>query len=275
MTWTDYAFLLASLPAVALCLFAAAQALRQAERYRGKPNRRRRGLKVAALMVVLALFILGHAVHETQAGAGVSARLFDWVWRLLYALIPGFFLIALSAMRERDMLEAELAAAAEHDPLTGLPNRAGLRRRALAAVSAAQREDAPLVAVMLDVDHFKAVNDGWGHPAGDTVLRGVARVARESLRAQDVLGRVGGEEFALVLPGLTPGEAQPLVDRLRAAITAEVPHPGAPARQLTLSAGIAAIEGAGDDALERAFQAADGALYAAKQAGRNRAFIAG
>lgn len=184
-------------------------------------------------------------------------------------IVPLLFLRLAQAFAMRDRLERELATAAEHDPLTRLPNRMGFARRALAA-----RAGQPSVAVMLDVDHFKAVNDGWGHDAGDDVLRAVARAAEGGIRPGDALGRVGGEEFAVVLPGLTPEQALPLVDRLRNAINEQVPHPGAPARSLTLSAGIAAIESQDEAALERGFNLADAALCAAKQAGRNRTMLA-
>lgn len=114
-----------------------------------------------------------------------------------------------------------------------------------------------------------------GHAAGDAVLRALAQAARSEVRLGDALGRIGGEEFALVLPGLTPITALPLVDRLRAAITEAVLHPGAPERMLTLSAGIAAVESQDPAALERGFNAADDALYMAKRAGRDRTHITG
>jgi diguanylate cyclase (GGDEF)-like protein len=126
---------------------------------------------------------------------------------------------------------------------------------------------------MMDIDRFKRINDGWGHDAGDVVLRGAATALRGALRPGDVLARVGGEEFALVLPGVTPEEALPLVERLRAAVTSAVPRPGAPASRLTLSAGITAVAGTGLAAIEEGLRAADAALYAAKQAGRDRTVL--
>jgi diguanylate cyclase (GGDEF)-like protein len=127
---------------------------------------------------------------------------------------------------------------------------------------------------MLDIDHFKAINDGWGHGAGDAVLRDVATAMRGALRPGDVLARVGGEEFALLLLGVDAEGARPLLERLRAA-AAMVPHPGAPERRVTLSGGLAPVEGLGLAALESGLRAADAALYAAKAAGRNRVVVAG
>lgn len=276
MNWEDEAFLAIRFGLAGLCLHAALVGWRMRMGYRSHPDRRRqrRALAGTVLMALISLMHIATGLDEGIRKAGLPVPETQWIWLAADFLVPLFFLQLARAFRERDQLELELAAAAEHDPLTRLPNRAGFQRRALAVLAGAGRAGQPCVAVVLDVDHFKAVNDGWGHAAGDAVLRGVARAAEAGLRQGDALGRVGGEEFALVLPGLTPEAALPLVDRLREAITTAVPHPGAPARRLTLSAGIAAIAGADGAALEQAFKAADGALYAAKGAGRNRALTA-
>ncbi len=275
MNLEDEAFLVIRFGLGALCFYAALIGWRMGMGYVRHPDRRRRGFIGAVIMVLIALLHLGTGLDESIRKAGQPVPEMQWVWLAVDFLVPLFFLRMAHAFAARDRLEAELAAAAEHDPLTGLANRAGFERLALAALAAATRAGKPSVAVLLDVDHFKAVNDGWGHPAGDAVLRGLARAAKGGLRPGDALGRVGGEEFALVLPGLTAQEAQPLVDRLRAAIAAEVPHPGAPARTLTVSAGIAEASANDPTALESAFRAADQALYTAKQAGRNRSHVAG
>lgn len=273
MTWSDMAFLAARLLTAAFCAYAALVAVRRAEQNRDRPDRRQNSLMGAALLTLLALLAVANAIEEGVFRAGFPIPTLDWSRLVVDTLSPAFFLMMLRVMGERDALERALATAAEHDPLTGLLNRAGFEQRATAALSGAKRHNEPSVAVMLDIDFFKRVNDGWGHPAGDAVLRGVATVARTGLRVQDVLGRYGGEEFALVLPGVTPDQALPLVERLRQAIAAEVAHPGAPQYRLTLSGGIAAISGSDVIALEDALDAADTALYAAKQAGRDRAMI--
>ncbi|MBX9748140.1 MAG: GGDEF domain-containing protein [Roseococcus sp.] len=274
MNLDDEVFLACRLGLAALCFYAALVGWRMGLGYTTRPDRRTRGLVGALLMFLAGLLHLMTGADESISKAGLPVPAMQWVWLALDFLVPLFFLRMAHALAARDRLEAELAAAAEHDPLTGLPNRAGFERRALAALAAASRAGKPSAAVMLDIDWFKAVNDGWGHAAGDVVLRGVAAAARGGMRREDALGRIGGEEFAMVLPGLTPAEALPLVDRLRQAITAQVPHPGAPERRLTLSAGIAGIAAQGAPALEAAFNAADQALYAAKQAGRNQACLA-
>ncbi|WPB87581.1 GGDEF domain-containing protein [Sediminicoccus rosea] len=275
MNLDDELFLASRVALAGLCFYAALVGWRMGMGYTSRPDHRFRGLAGAALMVLVGLLHLGSGLDEGIRKAGIRVELINWVWLAVDFLVPLFFLRMAHAFAARDRLEAELAEAAAHDPLTGLPNRMGFARLAEAALARAARQGQPSVAVMLDIDHFKSVNDGWGHAAGDTLLKGVARAAQGAIRREDALGRVGGEEFALVLPGLTPSEALPLVNRLREAITEIVPHPGAPARRLTLSAGIAAIESSDVLALERGFQAADQALYAAKEGGRDQARIAG
>lgn len=274
MTANDLAFLLGRTGLAVLCFYAAWAAWQLSLGYRLYPPRRWRSISGGALIALIGLWHINTGVEEGVRRAGQPIRTLDWVWLAIDLLVPIFFLTIVRATRERDGLEATLAAQAEHDPLTSLPNRTGFSRRALAALSDAARRGEPSVAVMLDIDHFKRVNDGWGHPAGDVVLRGVSAIVRGRLRLQDVLGRHGGEEFALVLPGLTPEEALPLVERLRDGVTLEMEHPGAPEQRLTLSGGIAAIGGQTPRDLELAFKAADEALYAAKQAGRNRVLVA-
>jgi len=269
----DLAFLLISLLIGLLCLYAARLSWRQSRGYADRPARRLLAALGALLMAGLGVMEIVAGLVEALVHQGEPARPLDWFWLGADLLLPLFFLMLIRAFRLRDELEAQLAAAAEHDPLTGLPNRAGFTARALAALAASRAAGQPAVVALLDIDHFKSVNDGWGHAAGDEVLRGVARATRPAMRAQDVLGRVGGEEFAMVLPGVDPHAALPLVERLREAIHRGVPHPGAPDRSLTISAGLAQVEGSDMAALEAATQRADGALYAAKAAGRNRALV--
>lgn len=271
MTLDDVAFLSLRVGLGLLCFYAAWGALRLGLGHGHTAARRWRGLAGASLLTLIGLLHLGTGLEEGLARAGEPVRRLDWVWLGIDLLVPLFFLRMSEALRQRDALEQALIAAAMRDPLTGLHNRAGFAEAAAHALAGADRQGEPSVAVMMDVDHFKSVNDGFGHAAGDAVLRGVAASLRQAMRRQDALGRIGGEEFAAVLPGLTPQAALPIVDRLRRAITTEVAHPGAPDRVLTLSAGIARVGPAG---LEAAFNAADQALYAAKAAGRNQTLLA-
>ena len=165
------------------------------------------------------------------------------------------------SQRADDLID-ELRRAALTDPLTGLPNRRAFFDELAKAAVAGE----PAVVAMIDIDHFKAVNDRFGHAAGDEVLRQVATIARGSFRAADCVARIGGEEFAVILRAITleqaSGVCQRLVDRLS---DIRLECPGGPVR-VTISTGIAAIADNGEAALA----SADEALYQAKRAGRSR-----
>jgi diguanylate cyclase (GGDEF)-like protein len=188
--------------------------------------------------------------------------------------LPLFFLYLLDSFAQRDELERKRAESARHDPLTGLLNRAGYADRAVPALAACRASGKPVTIAVLDIDHFKSINDGWGHAAGDAVLCGIARALNRGLREGDVIARVGVEEFILLLSGVAPLDALLLLDRLRDALSREVPHPGAPGCQVTASAGLALVDGDGAAAIEAATRRADAAVYVAKASGRNRAVIA-
>jgi diguanylate cyclase len=165
--------------------------------------------------------------------------------------------------------------AARTDPLTGLPNRRGLMDALKKAVAHALEEGVPLTVALADIDHFKRVNDQWGHAIGDEVLRCVAthlqthakRVAGE----RGLAGRYGGEEFLVALPGLGLAEASASVDTARAILARQVlrrADDGASLGRVSFSAGIALLRA--DDTVEMLVDRADSALYAAKRAGRDR-----
>jgi diguanylate cyclase (GGDEF)-like protein/PAS domain S-box-containing protein len=168
----------------------------------------------------------------------------------------------------------ELEFMADRDTLTGIPNRRALLRMTEAEIAAARACDAdkrvvagPCMA-FIDVDHFKQVNDTFGHAAGDAVLFGLADRLAENVRRADTLGRIGGEEFAVCMPGVTLNEATMLAERLRRAV-AEAPVELPSGRiAVTVSIGVAAFDQ--DDTLARLMGRADAALYAAKSGGRDR-----
>jgi diguanylate cyclase (GGDEF)-like protein len=156
------------------------------------------------------------------------------------------------------------------DPLTGLLNRTSLKARfAEIAQQAAQTDDSVCVLVC-DLDRFKAVNDRYGHERGDDVLEAAALVLRKQLRAFELVYRLGGEEFLVVLPGTTLGEGREVAERARAALSAARPGD----LPVTISIGVAAARGA-DVEYESLFRAADAALYEAKRAGRDRVVVYG
>ncbi len=160
------------------------------------------------------------------------------------------------------------------DAVTGMRTRRYVGELLAIEVLRASRYHTPLAVAMCDLDHFKRVNDSFGHPAGDAVLAGASAGIQRMLRSTDAAGRYGGEEFLLVLPGTDIAGARAVAERVRAAIEetefdvgAEAPHP------VTVSIGVAALgEGQSVEAL---VAAADEALYEAKAAGRNRVVAAG
>ncbi|WP_299819992.1 diguanylate cyclase [uncultured Jannaschia sp.] len=177
------------------------------------------------------------------------------------------------ADKMRDTLDTGLKLAVI-DPLTGLHNRRyGLSHlNRVAARCRAQGIRAGVV--LMDIDHFKQVNDTYGHPAGDVVLAKVAQTLDNSLRHEDLVARIGGEEFLAILPDTDINQMRFVAERLRNAVEElRIDVPGGQVLQVTLSIGVALLEDR-DDAASRAMETADKALYSAKGAGRNRVRIA-
>lgn len=176
------------------------------------------------------------------------------------------------ALREaRHKLQFALENAAQ-DPLTGLFNRRYFERRLREEVAHARRHKRPFSLVMLDLDHFKLVNDTFGHEDGDRVLCHVADVIREQLREDDVACRLGGEEFVLLLRMTGGLAARAVANRLRVALASKpiaMGH-GGELRRVTLSAGVAAADERNAFAAEDILARADATLYRAKHLGRNR-----
>lgn len=164
--------------------------------------------------------------------------------------------------------ELELRLIASVDSLTGVMTRRALIDAGRRDVARALRYSRNLSCLMIDADHFKAVNDRFGHAVGDLVLQGIAATCRLQLRAGDYLGRIGGEEFAVILPETGSDEAFEVAERLRKAIAAE-PIAG-PAGDVRVTASIGAATLARPQDLETLMANADAALYAAKADGRNR-----
>jgi two-component system cell cycle response regulator len=167
---------------------------------------------------------------------------------------------------------------AMHDTLTGLLNRRAIHDRALSELNRLRRgtANAPLSVIMLDIDHFKSINDRYGHEAGDRALQAVSELLSAQLRSYDGLGRWGGEEFLMLLPGTGLAEALAVAERIRANLAEARPAlPDGTQVSLTASLGVAALAdtsagAAGEQWLDDLVRAADRALYRAKSAGRNR-----
>lgn len=182
----------------------------------------------------------------------------------LLMLVGGFGYLLLS----REQLQQELDRLALVDPLTEVPNRRGFFDKLAPWMALARRPGVPTALVLIDLDQFKRVNDSYGHPAGDTVLRQVIDVCKKQLRDSDQLGRLVGVEFALLLPRTGAAEALLVAERMRAAIAGAAIKTERAMVSLTASFGVTAIRP--DDSTVSLFKRADEALQVAKQGGRNQ-----
>ena len=172
---------------------------------------------------------------------------------------------------ETRQLQASLAreqANANTDPLTGIPNRLAYEQRVALEFKRWKRFGRPLCLVAWDIDHFKAVNDGHGHQAGDAVIRSVAKALAARIRETDFLARYGGEEFVMLLVDTAPEAAMAVLDKLRRSVAQLATRVGGTTVKVTVSAGLAEFRGSEDP--DAVFSRADRALYRAKQAGRDR-----
>ncbi|MEO5336200.1 MAG: GGDEF domain-containing protein [Magnetospirillum sp. WYHS-4] len=170
------------------------------------------------------------------------------------------------AMVEANRKLAEMAA---RDPLTGLFNARAYYRLCEGALRQSQRSGRPFAMLFVDLDHFKSINDKYGHEAGDTVLRSVAERLQASLRQSDIVGRIGGEEFSVLLPDSDMDGARDLAEKLRLDIEALMPDIGSERLRITASIGVAASRPTLISIAEVQSQA-DEAMYVAKRQGRNR-----
>ena len=226
----------------------------------------------------------GYRVGDVRGGISVSFEVSEIERRLrrnllvvaglagttILLLIGSVAVLFWQLVRRLRDARAELQRLATTDALTELPNRRSLLQRLEEELARHRRSGAPFSCALADVDHFKRVNDLFGHPEGDRVLKQVARVLRGSLRLHDLVGRYGGEEFLVLLPATDLEAAKPAVERLRASVQAEVSAGDGEA--ITASFGLA-LWSAGEP-VETLLSRVDTALYRAKELGRNRVEIA-
>lgn len=202
-----------------------------------------------------------------QTFVGAPANRF-WIIHLetvVYALGTTVFMVLLSKQRS----EQTHIAAARHDPLTGVVNRGAFLEGAHRIIERHRQDAMPVALVMFDLDRFKAINDTFGHAVGDEAIRIFTQTAMKVLRATDLLGRYGGEEFALVLPGATPEIAYAIADRIRRNFAEAASVIDGWPVAATISGGVT-VAGADDDTMDVMLRRADHYLYRAKHLGRNR-----
>jgi diguanylate cyclase (GGDEF)-like protein len=221
---------------------------------------------IGASIVVLAAFLLLHALAPSGTTLGAGLALFRYVNLVvplcMLGLLSYYFRLA------SESVEQKMTEMAQTDPLTGLFNRRQMSLRLQEEVARYKRTGTDFSVIIADIDHFKSINDSYGHDVGDRVLGRVALLFAEALRGGDAVARWGGEEFLVLLPGAHISAAQDVAQRLRLAAEArlgDVEGLGAP---LTVTFGVATF--AATPSLERCLKAADEALYRGKAEGRNR-----
>lgn len=213
----------------------------------------------AALVIAGLASALG--VLTTAADMGAISPTVNVANGVLRFALYGFVGVILAVARQALRTVAELATT---DPLTGLANRRQFEELAKRELARARREEHPVAVAYFDVDELKARNEALGHRAGDALLSSFAEVARDSLRATDVLARLGGDEFAALFPGSDHPTAEAAIERIREALRVAADPP------ITFSAGVVAgpvVDGA---TVHDLLQAADEAMFAAKAAGKDR-----
>lgn len=231
-----------------------------------------RFLALATTVLALVVGARGALVLLAPAGWGWMTsdmlRQFHSGALYLLALLGGFGWLLLGRERE----QAELARLEVVDPLTDVPNRRGFFHALVPWMALARRPGQPTALVVLDFDHFKRINDSYGHPAGDVVLAHLIDACKRQLRDSDLLGRLVGVEFAILLPRTSLDDAAMVAERMRAAIEGERVKTERAMISLTASFGVTTIRP--DDSTVTLLARADEALRVAKKAGRNRIEVA-
>jgi diguanylate cyclase (GGDEF)-like protein len=221
----------------------------------------------------------GYKTGDVRGGISISFDIEDLqrkirantFWIILFGVTTTVSLLGLiyffTALLIRRLAEArkQIEQIAITDYLTGLYNRRHLLSRFKEEFEKVKRLNTPLCCIIADIDHFKSVNDRLGHLSGDEVLKDVARLLRNMVRAYDILGRYGGEEFLVILPDTRVEDARHLAERMRVRVKEEVTIAG----PLTISLGVTAMH-AGDDTIDDIIKRADTRLYRAKKTGRDR-----
>jgi diguanylate cyclase (GGDEF)-like protein len=223
-------------------------------------------LHAIALLVGIYSTFTG-STGQDQVPAVMSLFGFIYFESIVFALGTAVFILAL--IKERD--EAASMAEARTDSLTGIANRAAFLASAERILQRCQRDAAPVAVIMFDLDRFKAINDRHGHAVGDTVIKTFCEVASAALRPTDLIGRMGGEEFAVLLSGCSIEAAFVRADRIRAAFVESCRYVRGMQVGAAVSGGVAASASANaNETIEALLESADAALYGAKAEGRNR-----
>ena len=250
-------------------LFVVAMALRVASGLTLSAHRQAMRVLAAAAVVVVASEIIGVAAALTRPSTFTDAA--GEFAELVAISAAAAVLHYLSRVKREEI--SPLRRSADVDELTGLGSRSYFERAAGRRVEQARNNGTPLACILLDVDDFKAYNDSHGHGAGDEILRCLARVLRESARADDLVARYGGEEFVLLVNGEVGG-AREVAERIRQAVQTQcVPQDGnSPERPTTVSLGVVPLSEE-TKSLDRLIAMADAQMYRSKKTGKNRVSV--
>lgn len=249
------------------------------------PFLNRRGLSGLALLC--GTFAISAGIHALRAWSTLGENGYDFrvmvgsdrllaffaLYRTLQSVLEMYVVFSMNSQMLEDDLRtasAQIERMAQNDALTGVLNRRGLELLGGEALQKSLRQGQSASVIMLDLDHFKGVNDSLGHDAGDELLRAVAALCQSSLREGDVFARYGGEEFVIVAPGTDADEAMRLAERTRQAI-ANAHFAATCGSPVSASFGVASAR---VESLEALLKSADSAMYVAKQDGRNRVALA-
>ncbi|CAH5886600.1 putative diguanylate cyclase YedQ, partial [Enterobacter cloacae] len=213
-----------------------------------------------------------HTLHEgVQDDFGSISIVLALLWALFTAMLLISWLVIRRMVSNMYTLQHSLQWQAWHDPLTRLNNRGALFDRAKLLAETCRQQSLPFSVIQIDLDYFKNINDHFGHQAGDKVLSHTAGVIASALRKNDVAGRVGGEEFCVVLPGLGLEEARGVAERIRCRINSkEILVKKSTTLRISASLGVSSADETGNYDFEQLQSVADARLYQAKQSGRNR-----
>lgn len=231
----------------------------------------RRWLLVAAAFVVNSALFIGFSLREMAPAPDILSiddsvvTTFRTLLSFLVILTMGIFYWAYDIFAERS--ERELQSLSMTDSLTQLPNRRYFESAFQQEVAKARRSSMPVSLAFMDIDHFKSINDTYGHNVGDAVIRHIAQVVQGNLRAGSIVARLGGDELVVLMPGSGIDEACRVMERVHAAVAVATCECEGSNLRATVSIGVALVDI--NAPLNEAYRHADGKLYAAKQAGRN------
>lgn len=230
---------------------------------------------IAAFSIIVSMVITAVATRSLFVMTDAEF----WQTMVLAAAVPGVIApivghITIGLVLDLDRAQSAIAYMATRDALTGAANRAILMQRLEAEAGRHFRTGDPLTLLMVDADHFKHINDTWGHATGDRVLVAIAEVCETLMRPTDLFARYGGEEFAVLLPATNRSEGVAIGEQVRQAVAdLQLFGPDGARIPITVSVGVSVLTSP-DPGCKRLFDSADGALYEAKRTGRNRCVVA-